>query len=99
MATQSLNCDEWKKNVSVDSVCRTYKLCYYSNMLKCGRSIFACRENKLTIHSKNPLKVSSLTTGNKGQLKMSPNFHPSQKRRFWIWPKTSTFQKDFNLYS
>ena len=33
MATQSLKSDGWKKNGTVDSVRRTFKLCSYSNTL------------------------------------------------------------------
>ena len=86
MATQSLKCDGRKKNGTVDSVRRTYKLCCYSNMLNCDHAVFACYESTLAVHSENPFMVSNLTTGNSGQLKMLPKFRPSQKRRFWIWP-------------
>ena len=70
MATQSLKCDGRKKNGTVDSVRRTYKLCCYSNTFNCGHSVFACYESTLAVHSENPLMVSNLTTGNSGQLKM-----------------------------
>ena len=75
-----------EKNETVDSVRRTYTLCCYSNMLNRGHAVFACYESTLAIHSENPFMVSNLTTGNPGQLKMSPKFRPLQKRRFWIWP-------------
>ena len=75
-----------EKNGTVDSVRRTYKLCCYSNTLNFGHAVFACYENTSAVHSENPFMVSKLTTGNSGQLKMSPKFHTSQKRMFWIWP-------------
>ena len=75
-----------EKNGTVNSVRRTYKLCCNANTLNCGHAVFACHESTLAVHSENPFMVSNLTTGNSGQLKMSPKFRPSQKRRFWIWP-------------
>ena len=74
------------KNGTVDSVHRTTKLCCYSNTLNRGHAVFTCQESTLSIHSENPFMMSNLTTGNSVQLKMSPKFRPSQKRRFWIWP-------------
>ena len=75
-----------EKNGTVNSVHRTYKLCCYSTTVNCGQYVFACYESTLAVHSENTLIVSTLTTGNSGQLKMSAKFLPSQKQRFWIWP-------------
>ena len=35
---------------------------------------FTCHESTLAVHSENSFIMSNLTTGNSGQLKMSPNF-------------------------
>ena len=87
-----------EKNRTVNSVRRTYKSCCYSNTLNCGHAVFACYESTLAVHSENPFMVSNLATGNSGQLKMSPKFRPSQKRRFWIWP-TSISRKNNKMFS
>ena len=85
MAAQSLKCDGRKKmEQSIPSVVLTN--CDFIATRSCGHAIFACYESTLAVHSENPFMVSNLTTGNSGQLKMSPKFRPSQKRRFWIWP-------------
>ena len=72
MATQSLKCDG-RKNGKVDSVLRTYKLRCFSNMPIRDHAVFACHDSTLAVNSENPFMMSNLTTGNSGQLKMSPN--------------------------
>ena len=75
-----------EKNGTVDSVHRTYKLCCYRNTPNRSHAIFAWHESTLDVHPKNSFMVSNLTTGNSGQLKMSPKIPSVAKRRFWIWP-------------
>ena len=75
-----------EKNGTVDSVRRTYKLCCYRNTPNRSHAIFAWHESTLDVHPKNSFMVSNLTTGNSGQLKMSPKIPSVAKRRFWIWP-------------
>ena len=87
MATQSWKCDGRKKWNSRFCPSHLQIVLLYSNMLNCGHAVFACCESTLAVHSENPFMVSNLTTGNLGQLKMSPKFRPLQKRRFWIWPR------------
>ena len=86
MATQSLKCDGRKKWNSRFRPLHLQILLLLQHA-QCGHAVFACYESTLAVHSENPFMVSNLTTGNSGQLKMSPKFRPSQKRRFWIWAK------------
>ena len=81
MASQSLKCDGRKKmEQSIPSVALTNCVAIATRSTV-ATPFFVCYESTLAIHAVQPI-----TTGNSGQLKMSPKFRPSQKRRFWIWP-------------
>ena len=85
-----------EKNGTVDSVRRTYKLCCYRNTPNRSHAIFAWHESTLDVHPKNSFMVSYLTTGNSGQLKMSPKIPSVAKWRFWIWPTFRCFYEQLS---